>query len=129
LVEHLAGSLESAMLLEALSAAPDEITRDLAPASVQLHLRGRDPHFVVTSPAAEPLKDADEDDPAMVARGPDGGQSIAEVKAAIGNAAAKEGRSVNACAGPARARLRTSWRYRGRAPSAGQLAPAPAPLS
>src|SRR5512143_1613228 len=58
LVERLAGSLESAIrmtLLDALSAAADEITRELAPGSVELRLRGRDPHFVVTAPPAEPL--------------------------------------------------------------------------
>src|SRR5215831_15902884 len=58
MVERLTGSLESAIrmtLLEALSAAADEITRDLAPGSVELRLRGRDPNFVVTPPPTEPL--------------------------------------------------------------------------
>jgi hypothetical protein len=53
LAERLAGPLESATrlaLLDALSAATDEITRDLAPGSVELRLRGRDPSFVVTPP-------------------------------------------------------------------------------
>src|SRR3954454_8991342 len=61
LVERLTGALESAIrmtLLEALSAAADEITRDLAPGSVELRLRGRDPHFVVTAPPAEPAAPA-----------------------------------------------------------------------
>ena len=40
------------MLLEALSAAADEITRELAPGSVELRLRSGEPEFVV--PAAEP---------------------------------------------------------------------------
>src|SRR5689334_20763544 len=56
LVERLTGSLESAIrmtLLDALSTAVDEITRELAPGSVQLRLRGRDPEFVVSLPAAE----------------------------------------------------------------------------
>jgi hypothetical protein len=51
LAERLTGPLESAIrltLLEALSAAADEITRDLAPGSVDLRLRGLDPTFVVT---------------------------------------------------------------------------------
>ncbi|MEV0388007.1 toxin-antitoxin system HicB family antitoxin [Nonomuraea sp. NPDC050643] len=51
LAERLAATLESATrlaLLEALSAAADEITRDLAPGSVEVRLRGRDPGFVVT---------------------------------------------------------------------------------
>ncbi|NUT93576.1 MAG: toxin-antitoxin system HicB family antitoxin [Saccharothrix sp.] len=37
-------------LLEALSHAASEITRDLAPGSVDVRLRGRDPEFVVTPP-------------------------------------------------------------------------------
>jgi hypothetical protein len=56
LAERLAGPLESAArlaLLEALSAAADEITRDLAPGSVEVRLRGRDPDFVVTAPTTE----------------------------------------------------------------------------
>jgi hypothetical protein len=51
LAERLATPLESATrlaLLEALSAAADEITRDLAPGSVHVRLRGREPSFVVT---------------------------------------------------------------------------------
>ena len=51
LAEHLAAPLESAArlaLLEALSAAADEITHDLAPGSVHVRLRGREPSFVVT---------------------------------------------------------------------------------
>ncbi|MDX3851647.1 YlcI/YnfO family protein [Streptomyces sp. AK02-01A] len=109
LVERLTGSLESAIrmtLLDALSAATDEITRDLAPGSVELRLRGRDPDFVVTAPPAEPVEDAAEDDPVTA----DGGALIAEdgpsarinvrlpeqLKAAVEEAAAKEGRSVNA---------------------------------
>jgi hypothetical protein len=57
LAERLTGPLESATrlaLLEALSAAADEITRDLAPGSVDVRLRGRDPAFVVTPPPAGP---------------------------------------------------------------------------
>ena len=44
LAERLVAPLESSIrltLLEALSAAADEITRDLAPGSVQVRLRGR----------------------------------------------------------------------------------------
>ncbi len=53
LAERLTGPLESAtrlVLLEVLSAAADEITRELAPGAVELRLRGRDPSFVVTPP-------------------------------------------------------------------------------
>ncbi|MCM6773184.1 hypothetical protein NDR87_03955 [Nocardia sp. CDC159] len=55
--ERLVPSLESAtrlMLLAALSHAADEITRDLAPGSVEVRLRGTDPHFVVTPPMGDP---------------------------------------------------------------------------
>jgi hypothetical protein len=111
LVERLTGSLESAIrmtLLDALSAAADEITRELAPGSVELRLRGRDPDFVVTPPPAEPLGLAAED--AAAAGAPDSDLLIAEdgpaarinvrlpeqLKIAIEEAAAREGRSVNA---------------------------------
>lgn len=56
LAERLTGPLDSAarlVLLEALSAAADEITGDLAPGWVELRLRGRDPSFVVTPPPTE----------------------------------------------------------------------------
>ncbi|WP_030439048.1 toxin-antitoxin system HicB family antitoxin [Actinoplanes subtropicus] len=105
LVERLTGSLESAIrmtLLDALSAAADEITQDLAPGSVELRLRGRDPNFVVSLPAVETGESA--------AAAPEGDLQFAEdgpaarinvrmpehLKAAIEEAAAKEGRSVNA---------------------------------
>ncbi|GAA1377048.1 ribbon-helix-helix protein, CopG family [Catellatospora chokoriensis] len=61
LAERLAVPLESAIrltLLEALSAAADEITRELAPGSVEVRLRGLNPAFVVNtrqSPPDEPL--------------------------------------------------------------------------
>ncbi len=111
LVERLSGSLDSAIrmtLLDALSAAADEITRDLAPGSVELRLRGRDPNFVVTPPPTEP--DFGPQDAGAVDGAPDSDLPIAEdgpaarinvrlpeqLKAAIEEAAAKEGRSVNA---------------------------------
>ncbi|MGX6601297.1 YlcI/YnfO family protein [Micromonosporaceae bacterium Da 78-11] len=113
LVERLTGPLESAIrmtLLEALSAAADEITRDLAPGSVELRLRGRDPSFVVTAPPTEPLEPAAATAPADLDGAPDLDRLIAEdgpsarinvrlpeqLKASIEEAAAAEGRSVNA---------------------------------
>jgi len=109
LVERLTGSLESAIrmtLLDTLSAAADEITRDLAPGSVEVRLRGRNPDFVVTAPPAPPAQKATENEPAAV----DGDALFAEdgptarinvrlpeqLKTAVEEAAAKEGRSVNA---------------------------------
>src|SRR3954452_19987345 len=55
LAERLTAPLESAIrltLLDALSAAADEITRDLAPGSVELRLRAGEPAFVVSAPPA-----------------------------------------------------------------------------
>lgn len=49
--ERLSASLEATsrlVLLEALAGAAGEITLELAPASVEVRLRGRDPEFVVT---------------------------------------------------------------------------------
>lgn len=60
LAERLTAPLESAMrlaLLEALAAAAAEITAELAPGSVELRLRGRDPEFVVVVP---PTPDVDD---------------------------------------------------------------------
>ncbi len=108
LVERLTGPLESAIrmtLLDALSAAADEITRELAPGSVELRLRGRDPNFVVTAPPAQPIDGAADDDPAaldgaLIAEdGPSSRINVRlpeQLKAAAEEAAAKEGRSVNA---------------------------------
>ena len=58
--ERLAAGLDAAarlVLLDVLSAAAGEITRDLAPGSVDLRLRGREVDFVVTAPTAEPEGD------------------------------------------------------------------------
>src|ERR1700754_2099394 len=51
LADRLTAPLESAIrlaLLEALSEAAEQITRDLAPGSVDVRLRGRDPEFTVS---------------------------------------------------------------------------------
>lgn len=106
LIERLTVGMESAIrlaLLEALSAAADEITRDLAPGSVQVRLRGRDPQFVVSVPQPEqPVEDKQQ-----AASAPDAGLEDGpavrinvrlpeQLKAAVEEAAAEEGRSVNA---------------------------------
>ena len=117
LVERLAGSLDSVIrmtLLDALSAATEEITRDLAPGSVELRLRGRDPHFVVTLPPAScwtPRPGTPGGDVAATGHGASDSELLVaedgpaarinvrmpeQLKAAIEEAAAKEGRSVNA---------------------------------
>jgi hypothetical protein len=113
LAERLTAPLESATrlaLLEALAAAADEITRDLAPGSVDVRLRGRDPDFVVTpAPADPPFEDAAErrfeTAPAGMPAPPDdddGGTSRItlripdHLKPRIDEAANREGLSVNA---------------------------------
>lgn len=56
LAARLTAPLESAtrlVLLEALSAAADEITRELAPGSVDVRLRAGEPEFVVTPAPSE----------------------------------------------------------------------------
>jgi hypothetical protein len=60
LADRLTAPLESAIrlaLLEALSDAAEQITRDLAPGSVDVRLRGRDPEFTV-DPGVPELADA-----------------------------------------------------------------------
>ena len=114
LAERLTGPLESAArlaLLEALSAAAGEITRDLAPGSVDVLLRGGDPAFVVTPPPAPaprgrgrheteappsaaslagPLSGEDGGTARMTLRLPD------HLKARVEEAAGQQGISVNA---------------------------------
>ncbi|MGM1061747.1 toxin-antitoxin system HicB family antitoxin [Saccharothrix sp. Mg75] len=104
LAERLVLPLESAArltLLEALSAAADEITRDLAPGSVDVRLRGRDPHFVVSVPdgATEDRGDATVVPPVVADEGPVTRINLRlpeHLKARVEEAAAREGVSVNA---------------------------------
>ncbi|AWS45982.1 hypothetical protein DKM19_36465 [Streptosporangium sp. 'caverna'] len=52
-VENLTTALDSAVrltLIDALSAAADEVTRELAPGSVEVRIRNRELEFVVTPP-------------------------------------------------------------------------------
>jgi hypothetical protein len=118
LAERLTAPLESATrltMLNVLSAAMDEITRDLAPGSVDVRLRGLDPDFLVTLPPTdhgateptptasapaltpvEPLKsqapaDAEESGTARVNL-----RLPAHLKARAEEAATREGLSVNA---------------------------------
>jgi predicted transcriptional regulator len=99
--ERLAAGLDAAtrlVLLDVLSAAAGEITRDLAPGSVDMRLRGREIEFVVTQPNIEPDSDerpattVDLDDPSTsrtTLRLPDA------LKARVDEAAASDGLSVN----------------------------------
>ncbi|MGK5728014.1 hypothetical protein [Streptomyces sp. URMC 124] len=116
--ERLVAPLSSAVrlvLLDALSAAADEITSDLAPGSVEVRLRGLDPSFVVTLPPADPGP-ADAEGaferphagavPSLPAPPAAGGEDGAtsrinfrppeHLKARIEEAAGREGLSVNA---------------------------------
>jgi hypothetical protein len=108
LADRQTAPLESATrltLLDALSAAADEITRELAPGSVELRLRAGEPGFVVSPPApegpverlepaaVEPAPAADADEPATARinlRLPE------QLKSGIEQAAARERLSVNA---------------------------------
>ena len=59
--ERLSVALDAAarlVLLEALSDAASEITQELAPGSVDVRLRGRDPEFVVSRPAGTEFAEA-----------------------------------------------------------------------
>lgn len=108
LAERLTAPLDSAtrlVLLEALSAAADEITRDLAPGSVEVRLRGRNPSFVVTPPPTEESFDeTTEPRPAPEIRtdADEGGTARINLrlpeslKLRVEEAAGREGLSVNA---------------------------------
>jgi len=115
LAERLTAPLASSIrltLLDALSAAADEITRELAPGSVEVRLRAGDaafavtPHTVETPTASDPARAPEAENPAV----PDEDSAdIADsamvrinlrlpeqLKARVEAAAAAEGRSVNA---------------------------------
>ena len=100
LADRLTAPLESSIrlaLLEALSEAAEQITRELAPASVEVRLRGRDPDFTVdTGAAAEPeviTPSVDDDDGGtwrVTLRLPE------QLRPRVDTAARGEGLSVNA---------------------------------
>jgi predicted transcriptional regulator len=99
--ERLAAGLDASVrlvLLEVLSNAAGEITRDLAPGSVDVRLRGREVEFVVMMPNTEseteerPAAAIDLDDPSTsrtTLRLPDA------LKTKVDEAAAADGLSVN----------------------------------
>src|SRR3954447_4440917 len=106
LAARLSATLEPATrlpLLDALSDAADEITRELAPGSVEVRLRSGEPEFVVTAPALpdEPAEPADRM-PSALADADDAATARITVrlpeplKARIEQAAARERQSVNA---------------------------------
>ncbi len=107
--ERLSIALDPAVrlvLLEVLSDASSEITRELAPGSVDVRLRGRDPEFVVSRPSAGAFDSAPEE----ARRGPaapaaetadDASTSRTtlrlpdQLKARVERAAAEDGLSLN----------------------------------
>ncbi len=112
--ERLIAPLDAAVRLtlqDVLVAAAEEITRELAPGSVELRLRGRDPEFVVTPPPSDPRADGpdDHDEGTAGDRGPgtaspEGDEAATarinlrlpdHLKARVEQAAASAGLSVN----------------------------------
>ncbi len=99
--ERLIATVDAAVrlaLLDALSSAAGEITVDLAPGSVEVRLRGREPEFVVTAPSAP----EDEADVVTTEVDPDDDLTARislrlpeSLKARIEEAAARERTSVN----------------------------------
>jgi hypothetical protein len=113
--QRLLASLDDSvrvMLLDVLAAAAAEVTRELAPGSVELRLRGSDPEFVVSTPAQAPAQapaqDAVAGGTAEDLSGADataGGEGALarinlrlpeQLKARVEQAAEKEGLSINA---------------------------------
>jgi hypothetical protein len=105
LAERLTAALESAvrlMLLDALSAAADEITRELAPGSVELRLRAGEPDFVVTpAPTDDALAMAADEPPPAPPEAEEGATARInlrlpeQLKAGVEQAAGRERLSVN----------------------------------
>ncbi len=115
LAGRLAAPLDAAIRLalqDALAAAAEEITVELAPGSVELRIRGREPQFVVTTPPGDPSGEeaADAEDATLsdwassrpATEGDEGAMSRINLrmpehlKARIERAADGEGLSVNA---------------------------------
>ncbi|MDT5140075.1 MAG: hypothetical protein QOD58_4337 [Mycobacterium sp.] len=104
LADRLSAPLESALrlaLLEALSAAAEEITGELAPGSVEVRLRGRDPEFIVSGPPVEQAFDQAEENAVISRYDDDGGTwrvtlRLPEgLRAAVEGAARRDGASLN----------------------------------
>jgi hypothetical protein len=111
LAERLSAPLDASVrlvLLEALSAAAAEITAELAPGSVDVRLRGRDPEFVVTAPPATTFESASDrraapavELPLAALQADDASTSRTtlrlpdQLKAQVEQAAARDGVSVN----------------------------------
>jgi hypothetical protein len=105
LAERLTAPLESAIrlaLLEALSEAAEQITRDLAPGSVDVRLRRRDPEFTVSA-GMEDVAELSHTPPAVVPESDDDGGTWRvtlrlpeHLRSGVDAAARGDGLSVNA---------------------------------
>jgi hypothetical protein len=106
---RLSAPLDAAVrlaLLDALAAAAEEITVELAPGSVELRLQGREPRFAVTPPPADPsAQESAEDEAVEWWRSPEGEEGVVarfnlrlpeQLKARVEVAADTEGVSINA---------------------------------
>ncbi|MEQ4206312.1 toxin-antitoxin system HicB family antitoxin [Actinopolymorpha sp. B9G3] len=104
--ERLTAALDAAVrlaLMDALSTAADEVTRELAPGSVEVRLRGREPEFVVSMPPSVPEPPGPPGPPPGPPPIPDAEQGTARVtlrlpeslKTRAEEAAARAGMSVN----------------------------------
>jgi hypothetical protein len=134
LAERLVAPLDAALRLalqDALAAAAEEITTELAPGSVELRLRGRNPEFVVTPPPAETAPQTEEPIfTAPVVEDDDGGMTRINLrmpdrlKTRVDQAAGSEGVSVNSwlvrAAAAALERPAPDPRRAPRAPQSGQ---------
>jgi hypothetical protein len=106
LAARLLAPLESATrltLLNALTIAADEISRELAPGSVEVRLRGLDPSFVVQPAERQDEPEAALSEPPAALPEPADGPTARinfrppeGLKTRIDEAAAREGQSVNA---------------------------------
>jgi hypothetical protein len=104
--ERLFAPLESAIRLalqDVLVAAAEEITCELAPGSVELRLRGRDPEFVVSLPPSE-LPSEEEEVRVSGLASPEGVEGATarinlrlpeHLKVRVDESAASEGLSIN----------------------------------
>jgi hypothetical protein len=106
LAERLVAPLDAAIRLtlqDVLAAAAEQITCELAPGSVELRLRGRDPEFVVTPPPVDLPADepAEATAPPLFPEGDEGAVARInlrlpdQLKTRVEQAAAGEGLSVN----------------------------------
>lgn len=119
LAQRLLAPLDSAvrlMLLDVLAVAAAEITRELAPGSVELRLRAGEPEFVVSTPPADHVGPTEvgpgdvvgsgetwkRGAPPLTSGGAEGGMSRVnlrlpdELKGRVEQAADREGLSINA---------------------------------